>query len=219
MCCLIKTTCGLFRANWSCSYRATQQIDFHSLLIMPCHLLPTLNVSVALICICYAVLAFFSFGNCGSFPFTFAQCITYHCSCVCLCRIDNCSAIYVGLFLKCIRQCTPWTRVTYSCYRLFDGFQSLTVWSIMCDVLHCLSISHRIQFRTWIWRYQFGSAPVYFREFCCSNSGLSTRRNVRSGSRGERVVPFSRISTTQHRTILVIGSCTWNNHPSDEHVL
>src|SRR5688572_14818797 len=86
----------------------------------------------------------------------------------------------------------------------------------MRDVLHWLPVSQRIQFRisVWVWRCQLGSAPAYLREFCCP-----TRRNLRSASRGELVVPFARTSKMQRCAFSVVGPTIWNNLPSDLRVL
>ena len=134
-------------------------------------------------------------------------------------RIDYCSTIYAGLPLGRIAQVE---RVLRAAARLVGGFSKFDhISHYMRDVLHWLPVSQRIQFRisVWVWRCQLGSAPAYLREFCRPTSGLATRRNLRSASRGELAVPFARTSKMQLRAFSVVGPTIWNNLPSDLRVL
>src|SRR6218665_3613250 len=74
-------------------------------------------------------------------------------------------------------------RVLRSAARLVGGlskFSSITAY--MCDVLHWLPISARIQYRitAMVSRCVLGYAPSYLRDLCCPVSVLAARRVLRS---------------------------------------
>ena len=70
-----------------------------------------------------------------------------------------------------------------------------TVSAAICDELHWLPIRKRIQFKIalLVWHCIIGVAPKYLIELCHSVSSSSGRQSLRSASRGDLIVPTSKI--------------------------
>src|SRR6218665_2607112 len=100
-----------------------------------------------------------------------------------------------------------------SCWGGLSKFSSIT--ACMCDVLHWLPISERIQYRitAMVSRCVLGCAPSYLRDLCCPVSVLAAIRVLRSAARGEFLVPWARLAIMQRRAFSVVGPSAWNDLP------
>src|SRR6218665_2035487 len=130
-------------------------------------------------------------------------------------RIDCCCSLLAGLPLGTLARLD---RVLRSAARLvgeLSKFSSITAY--MCDVLHWLPISERIQYRitAMVSRCVLGCAPSYLRVLCCPVSVLVARRVLRSAARGEFLVPRARLAIMQRRASAIVGSSTWNDLPCE----
>src|SRR6218665_1443873 len=85
----------------------------------------------------------------------------------------------------------------------------------MCDVLHWLPISQRIQYRITAMVSQciLRCAPSDLCDPCCPVPVLATRRVLRSAAKGELLVPWAHLATVQQRAFSVVGPSAWNDLP------
>src|SRR6218665_935455 len=77
----------------------------------------------------------------------------------------------------------------------------------MRDTLHWLPVRQRIHYRlsTIVWLCALGIAPTYLLELFILTSSCNGRQSLRSGSRGDFVVPHDRTTITQHRAFAIVG--------------
>ena len=125
-------------------------------------------------------------------------------------RIDYCNSLYAGCTQTVLQGLQ---RVQSTAARLLTGSGRLESFLPLTRDLHWLPVSSRIQYKlcTLMYDVVHGTAPGYLRELCrpCGDMRL------RSGSRGDYVVPFSRLSMTQ-KSFRFSSPKAWNSLPSND---
>ena len=107
-------------------------------------------------------------------------------------------------------------RVLRSAACLIGGISRFDHVSVfMRDKLHWLPLQERILYRVYsiARRCIFFQAPSYMCEFFTIASASLGRCSLRSASRGDYLVPFSRTSTMQCRFFCIVGPTAWNDFP------
>ena len=122
-------------------------------------------------------------------------------------RIDYCNSLYAGCSKTVLQRLQ---RVQDSAARLVHGASRLETAMPLIRELHWLPVPSRIQYKLSMLMYDVfhGVAPGYLVNLCrpCGDARL------RSTSRGQYVVPFSRLSFGQ-RSFRTTGPRAWNSLP------
>src|SRR6218665_2011665 len=87
----------------------------------------------------------------------------------------------------------------------------------MRDVLHWLPVQQRIHYSisSIVWHCVLGNAPFYLLELFILTSACSGRRSLCSASKGDFLVPRTRLATRQKRSFSIVGPSVWNGLPSE----
>ena len=122
-------------------------------------------------------------------------------------RIDYCNSLYAGCAQTVLQGLQ---RAQSTAARLLTGTGRLESALPLMRELHWLPVSYRIQYKLCMLMYDVvhGTAPGYLRDLCRPCGDL----RLRSGSRGDYVVPFSRLSMTQ-KSFRFSGPRAWNSLP------
>jgi hypothetical protein len=107
-------------------------------------------------------------------------------------------------------------KILRSAARLVGGISRFDhVSAFMGDDLHWLPLQQRILFRviSIAWRCVFSLPPSYLCQLFTLASASLGRRSLRSATRGDFLVPFSRTATMQQRSFSVVGPTVWNDLP------
>src|SRR6218665_897765 len=130
-------------------------------------------------------------------------------------RLDYCSSLYCGLPQVRLR---PLNGVLWAAARMIGGVPKFGhISDYMRDVFHWLPVQQRIHYRisSIVWHCVLGNAPSYLLELFNVTSACSSRRSLRSATKGHFLVSRARTTTRQNRAFLIVGPSVWNDLPSD----
>ena len=128
--------------------------------------------------------------------------------------MDYCNSLLFGIsdcLLKKLQRVQNAAARLVTCTRKFDH-----VTPLLRDTLHWLPIKQRIQYKLamLVFKCQIGAAPQYLTELCVPVSSLPGRRQLRSASTSDLVIPRTRSVTTGPRAFAACGPSVWNSLPT-----
>ena len=127
-------------------------------------------------------------------------------------RLDYCNSLLAGVADVHLQRLQS---VQNAAARLVSGTPRREHITPVLRELHWLRVSERIDFKiaVLVWKCIHGRAPAYLSDLCRPLAGIPGRRQLRSSSSSDLLVPRSRTATGQ-RAFAIYGPALWNRLPA-----
>jgi len=139
------------------------------------------------------------------------QCLRILVQALVISRLDYCDSILTDLPDSTLQ---PLTRVLHTAARLVKDLQPRDHITSALKQLHWLPIRARISFKINLLMYNIysGSSPLYMSALVSPCASSSSRRSLRSASKGDYVIPRSNLQVG-NRSFSLAGPAEWNRLP------
>ena len=133
-----------------------------------------------------------------------------------LSRVDYCNSLYANALATSTKRLQSLINMAA---RVVSGRSRLITTDFTRDYLHWLSIRQRVDFKIclMVYKAQHDLSPVYLTEMMKPTSMIPRRRDLRSASRCDLIIPKHRTKFAEH-AFIVAGPMAWNRLPQKQSV-